>query len=278
MRTELRPWIWGAVFAAAGIGWFVKPAPRDRLPAAAAAAAATAPAGEAPGDVEGEVVAVEPHAVVIDGRRLAIAPVLAAQLHAGDRIHAELSGAGPQITRVHFLHRAAPPRDPADHTLAIGDELPAMSVPGTGGPIALGAGQGTPTVLAFLFTSCGVPTACPLLSQKLERLQAAIRGHGRIVAITLDPDTDTLPRLRAYAGTHHADPATWQLGRLELAELTPLLARLAIVRVEQGGLLVHGLDVLVLDGRGRLAWRSEGNTWTVEALAERLRTISSPAT
>jgi cytochrome oxidase Cu insertion factor (SCO1/SenC/PrrC family) len=209
-------------------------------------------------------------------RRFPIAPVLAQQLRIGDRTQAEVQPCpegGKWIGKLRFLKRAAPPPPPDDGSLPMGAVLPVRTVAGIDGTFQLGAGQGTPTVLAFLFTSCGMPAACPMLAQKLHSLQEEIRGQGRIVAITLDPDLDTLAALRIYAQRHEADRDTWKLGRLELPELTPLLRQLGVVRVRSGGQIVHSQDLVLLDGHGRLAWRSDGNTWEVAALAARLQTL-----
>lgn len=240
--------------------------------------------------IEGEVVRIAADAVSIapapgyaallpGPRRFPIAPVLAGQLRAGDRVRAELLPGpdGARIGKIRFLRRAAPPPEPAmradDGSLPLFAILPALAVPGIDGPFPLGAGQGTPTVLAFFFTSCGIPTACPLLSQKLRRLQGEIRGRGRIVTVTLDPDVDTLAALRGYAAAHEADRATWKLGRLEIAELEPLLRRVGVVRVRGDTQLLHSLHLTLLDGRGRILWRSDGNTWEVADLAGRIRAL-----
>lgn len=241
------------------------------------------------GTVTGEVSAIGPDSVLLarepgvfsrllGARRFPIAPLLAPQLRPGDRIQAELvpdPSDGRWIGRLRFLRRAERTPELAEGALPAGAQLPALVVPGIDGPFSLGAGQGTPTVLAFFYTSCGIPTACPLLTQKLHRLQEEIRGHGRIVTLTLDPEVDTLATLSAYAARHHAERGTWQLGRLDDPELAPLLRKLGIARVRSNGQLVHSLHLSLLDGAGRLVWRSEGNEWEVHALAERLRALQA---
>lgn len=210
-------------------------------------------------------------------RRVPIAPVLAQQLRFGDHIQAELlpdPDGTSRINKLRFLRRAEPEPDKgAEGALPPGAVLPARSVPGTSGTFLLGAGQGTPTVLAFFFTSCGLPTACPLLTQKLRRLQDEIRGAGRIVTLTLDPEVDTLDALRSYATNYGAAADTWKLGRLDSAELDPLLREVGVARVRSGGQLIHSLHLVLLDRDGRLVWRSEGNSWEVQALAARLRAL-----
>lgn len=244
------------------------------------------------GPVTGEVIAVgdgevtlgvEPGQVstwaMLRGRqrRVSIAPVLAAQLQVGDRIQGEVMSApkgGRAIGTLRFLRRAVSKPVLDSDRLPIGATLPARTIPGIDGSIVLGAGQGTPTVLAFFYTSCGIPTACPMLAQKLVQLQGELRGHGRIVTLTLDPEVDTLATLRAYAQQHQAVRDTWLLGRLELAQLEPLLRQIGVARVRIGGNIVHGLQLVLLDGEGRLVWRSDGSGWDVSDLAERLRKLS----
>ena len=107
-----------------------------------------------------------------------------------------------------------------------------------------------------------------------EQLQDEIRGQGRIVTITLDPDKDSLATLRDYAAAQKADRDTWKLGRLENAALEPLLRRIGVVRIKSDTQLMHSLQLVLLDGEGRLVWRSEGSTWEVEDLAARMNALS----
>lgn len=233
--------------------------------------------GHAPRVLEGEVSQVSANEVTIAGQAVAIPGVLAAQVRVGDRVHADIgqgADGDPQISRLQFLARAAPPAEPdPPGLLPIGAVLPAMQVPAVGGTVPLGAGQGEATVLAFFYTSCGVATACPMVVEKLQELQQAMDGLGRIVTLTLDPDHDSLRALHTYGDAHGADPAVWKLGRLDLAELDPLLTALGVLRTPSDGTIVHSLRLVLLDAQGRLVWRSEGTGWTTEDLITRLRDL-----
>jgi protein SCO1/2 len=55
-------------------------------------------------------------------------------------------------------------------------------------------------VADFMFTRC--PSICPLLTEKLARLDAP---GARKVSFSVDPGHDTPPVLAAYAAEHHAD-------------------------------------------------------------------------
>jgi len=69
-----------------------------------------------------------------------------------------------------------------------------------------------PVLVNFIFTTC--TTICPIMSggfaQLRRRLGAERRDRVRLVSISIDPETDTVDRLRAYAARYDAT-ASWQL-------------------------------------------------------------------
>lgn len=65
--------------------------------------------------------------------------------------------------------------------------------------------DGRPVVMNFIYTGC--TTICPLSSQVFSQLQMALgaeRDRVHLVSISIDPEQDTPPRLRAYAAKFHA--------------------------------------------------------------------------
>jgi protein SCO1/2 len=96
----------------------------------------------------------------------------------------------------------------------------ALHVYGTVGDFALSERSGRPFGLAdlkghiwvvnFFFSSC--TEVCPLTMPQMARLQDAPAAHAdrlRLVSITIDPEHDTLPILRAYADRLGAQPDRW---------------------------------------------------------------------
>ena len=69
--------------------------------------------------------------------------------------------------------------------------------------------QGKVWVADFIFTTC--PGPCPLLSQKMELLEHALRKTDRVklVSITVDPEVDTPAVLQKYAERYEADSDKW---------------------------------------------------------------------
>lgn len=64
-------------------------------------------------------------------------------------------------------------------------------------------------VANFFFTSCKGP--CPLMAQKMARLQKEFRGHARVklLSISLDPEHDQPEVLRAFGQKYGADFDRW---------------------------------------------------------------------
>lgn len=69
-----------------------------------------------------------------------------------------------------------------------------------GRPIRLSALHGRVVVLTFLYTSC--PDLCPLITQKLHEVSEMLgtrRADVALLAVTVDPARDTMPRLADYS-------------------------------------------------------------------------------
>lgn len=73
---------------------------------------------------------------------------------------------------------------------------------------------GRVTVLDFFFTSC--PAICPALARSMKQIQDAVGDRGvRLVSISVDPEHDTVPVLRAHAEEVGADPDVWTFLRAD---------------------------------------------------------------
>lgn len=68
--------------------------------------------------------------------------------------------------------------------------------------------EGRKVIISSFFTTC--TTVCPVLNRNLARVQEALGdrvGHDvTILSISVDPEHDTPPRLKTYAGSFAAKP------------------------------------------------------------------------
>lgn len=78
----------------------------------------------------------------------------------------------------------------------------------SGKEISLQDLKGRPWVASFIFTRCA--GICPMMSGHMRRLQDSLVNEDvRFVSFSVDPEYDTLERLKEYAKRFHADPAKW---------------------------------------------------------------------
>lgn len=77
-------------------------------------------------------------------------------------------------------------------------------------------------VAAFIFTTCNGP--CPRMTAQMRKIQDATRDFADVllVSFSIDPATDTPPRLAEYATRFKANPARWSFLTGEEAALRTL--------------------------------------------------------
>jgi protein SCO1 len=67
--------------------------------------------------------------------------------------------------------------------------------------------KGKPWVADFIFTNCG--GTCPVMTEKMRKLQDTLPADIRLVSFTVDPNRDTSKALAAYAAEHGASRGRW---------------------------------------------------------------------
>lgn len=106
-----------------------------------------------------------------------------------------------------------------------GQALPefAMTAVGPAGerPFARKDMLGRVWVAGFIFTRCAGP--CPLVSERMRSLARSLPEGVGLLTVTVDPDGDDAPRLRAYARRLGADERRWIFLRGDLPQTYKLL-------------------------------------------------------
>src|SRR5215813_11138370 len=74
-------------------------------------------------------------------------------------------------------------------------------------PVSLHELKGRVWVADFIFTNCG--GTCPVMTEKMRKLQEALPADIRMVSFTVDPARDTSKALAAYAAEHGATRERW---------------------------------------------------------------------
>lgn len=147
-------------------------------------------------------------------------------------------------------------------------------------PLSLQNGAGRMTAVAFIYTRCGDPRMCPLVSAKFSRLQHLVDpARVRLVLVTLDPLFDRPPVLLRYGKGFGEQEDRWLFAWGAPAVVDELSRRLGIISLPaQSGGLTHTEALVFIDARGRIADRIDGNAWSADgAFAEIEGLLDRPA-
>ena len=147
-----------------------------------------------------------------------------------------------------------------------------------GTEVGLASLRGKVVVVAFIYTSC--PDVCPLLTEKMARVQDDLgESFGRDVAfvsITVDPERDTSEVLRAYAEAFDADPAGWFFLTGEVEAVRRVAARYGLVTIPGADDAVdHNLLTTLIDRRGTMRVQYLGHRFDPEELHLDLLALSA---
>ncbi len=111
-------------------------------------------------------------------------------------------------------------------------------------------------VADFIFTHCAGP--CPLLSERMQALQAPLRKFpdARLVSFSVDPERDTPGVLSEYADRYLADKDRWLFLTGEKARVYGVIRegfQLAVGGTEDGSdQIMHSLRFALVDRKGRV--------------------------
>src|SRR5262245_13225283 len=139
--------------------------------------------------------------------------------------------------------------------------------------------RGVLTLVPFIYTSCPLPTYCPLMDQNFATLQRAIaedshlKGQVRLVSITFDPETDTPKVLAAHAARLKADLAVWTFLTGDRVTIHRFAGRfgVGVIRPDGEKEISHNLRTALIGRDGRIRKFYPGSEWTPSAVLADLR-------
>ena len=138
--------------------------------------------------------------------------------------------------------------------------------------------KGKVIVLDFFFTSC--PSICPGLARNMKRLQDSYKKNDNIVqfiSISVDPERDSVPRLRAFADKYEANHDSWWFVTGDKKEiydfaLKDIKASIADANVDTA--FIHTENFFLLDtNRVVRGWYNGFDTAKLAKLAKDIPTI-----
>ena len=210
-------------------------------------------------------------------------PTSLTELAPGDLIDATLVvySNGAHLTKIRKVGQA-PLEKPADTaampTASSGFELLRPGEPVPAGAFvdqdartrSFAAFKGSPVVMTFIYTSCPMPTFCPLMDRQFAALQTTLRedpalSRVHLVTVSFDPATDTPPVLKAHAKKLGADLKRWTFLTGDRDDVDRFAARfgVSIARaMDDPGNITHNLRTAIVDADGKLVKVYTGNEWT----------------
>lgn len=144
--------------------------------------------------------------------------------------------------------------------------------------------RGRVWLASFLYTSC--PGPCPVLVARLADLRRRVAPEAlAMVSFSVDPDTDTVEVLRAYASAHGIEASrSWWLATGPREEILTLIRNGFLSAVSQeaedtnsaSGPILHSTRLLLIDGDGRIRGTySSDDSEDLTRLEEDAKTLSS---
>jgi protein SCO1/2 len=141
--------------------------------------------------------------------------------------------------------------------------------------------QGSPLLVTFIYTSCPLPSFCPLMDRHFVAIQMAVKRDAalkdvKLVSVSIDPVADTPAVLTRHAASIGADPAHWRFLTGHRDELDRFAARfgVAITREQSNPLdISHNLRTALIDATGQLVKAYTGNEWKPADVLEDLSAL-----
>jgi protein SCO1/2 len=167
--------------------------------------------------------------------------------------------------------------------LKAGEAVPnATFVDQDGKPREFASFRRTAVVLTFIYTTCPMPTFCPLMDRHFATLQKQVKsdpslGRVQLVSISFDPATDTPAVLKKHAASLGADPARWTFLTGDRDDIDQFAMRfgVSIARdLNDPVNIAHNLRTAVVDADGKLVTTYTGNEWTPEQIVADLKRIA----
>jgi protein SCO1/2 len=231
------------------------------------------------GDVQGYMPAMTMPFPLRDAEALKV-------LEAGDQLQASLVVTDdgywldePVITKSLPGVPAAPPAGATEPQP--GAEVPDVKLVNQDGrALSMKQFKGHVLVVTFIYTRCPLPDYCPLMSTNFARLNSAILGdealrkRAHLLSVTLDPEHDRPPVLKAYGATSAGGKFdNWDFATGEPAEVRRLAEFFGLTYKAEGDQVIHSLRTAVVTPDGKLLKLYRGNEWKPDEVLSDLKNL-----
>lgn len=162
-----------------------------------------------------------------------------------------------------------------------GAEVPDVKLVNQDGrPLSPKQFKGRALVVTFIYTRCPLPDYCPLMSTNFAQLNSAImsdaslKKRAHLLSVTLDPEHDQPPVLKAYGTTYAGGKFdNWDFATGDPAEVRRLAEFFGLTYKVESDQVIHSLRTAVLTPDGKLFKIYRGNEWKPDEVLSDLRNL-----
>jgi protein SCO1/2 len=150
-----------------------------------------------------------------------------------------------------------------------------------GKPIDFASFKGKAVVVTFIYTSCPLPTFCPLMDRHFATIQTRLKEkhndlNVQLLSVSFDPVTDTPAVLKKHAEGLDADPTMWTFVTGDRDEIDQWASRFGVSvsrAMNDPKDITHNLRTAIIDRQGNLVRAYTGNEWTPEQVLADVRVM-----
>ena len=194
------------------------------------------------------------------------------------------------VTKVGQAPLEAPPPEAPMPAASSGFELlkPGDAVPNAsfldqdGKKRSFSAFKGSRVVMTFIYTTCPLPTFCPLMDRHFVAIQKSLQEDPELkdvhlVTVSFDPKTDTPPVLKKHARVLKADLTRWTFLTGDRDDVDRFAARfgVSVARAQNDPRdITHNLRTAIIDSDGKLQKVYVGNEWSPDQILADLKPVA----
>jgi protein SCO1/2 len=142
--------------------------------------------------------------------------------------------------------------------------------------------KGQAVVLTFIYTSCPMPSFCPLMDKNFVKLQGKLKAdpmlNVHLVTVSFDPETDTPAVLKKHAQELGANTKVWTFLTGDLDTVDQFAGRFGVsiqrsLDDQKNVNITHNLRTAIIDRQGNLIKTYTGNEWTPEQVIADIKVL-----
>lgn len=141
--------------------------------------------------------------------------------------------------------------------------------------------KGKAVIVTFIYTSCPLPTFCPLMDRHFAAMQSKLKEKNndlnvQLLSVSFDPLTDTPAVLKKHAAGLNADTKMWTFATGDRDELDRWASRFGVSvsrAMNDPKDITHNLRTAIVDRQGNLVRGYNGNEWTPEQVLADVRVM-----